>query len=255
MSLAVAGSDLDGDPLTWSATGLPPGLSIAAATGLISGTVAYTASTGSPYGVTVTATDDGVPVLSGGASFLWAVTDTNRAPVLGGGLGNRTDAEGATVSLPAPASDPDGDTLTWSATGLPAGLAINPSTGLISGTVSFEASPGSPYLVVVRVEDPGGLFAFDSFSWTVADTNRAPEVADPGPQGAGGGPGGHAGAMLGIDPDGDTLTWSASACRRAWRSTRPPAPSPARSPTTPRRVRRTASRSGPPTTAPRRAVP
>ncbi len=142
-------------------------------------------------------------------AFTWTVTDTNRAPVLAGGLGNRTDAEGAAVSLPAPASDPDGDSLEWSASGLPPGLAIDPATGLISGTVSYEASPGSPYLVVVRVEDPGGLFDFDAFAWTVTDTNRPPAGRRPGPAGLGRGPGGVAG-VAGSDPDGDGLTWSAT---------------------------------------------
>ena len=37
------------------------------------------------------------------------------------------------MSLAISATDPDGDSLTFSATGLPSGLTINPSTGLISG--------------------------------------------------------------------------------------------------------------------------
>ena len=207
VSLPAPATDLDGDPLTWSATGLPPGLSIDPATGLISGTITYDASPGSPYAVVVRVEDPGG--LFDTDSFTWTVTDTNRPPVLAGGLGNRTDAEGAAVSLPAPASDPDGDPLNWSATGLPPGLAIDPATGLISGTISYDASPGSPYLVVVRVEDPGGLFDSDAFSWTVTNTNRPPVVTDPGAQGAGEGQAVSL-AVMGSDPDGDGLTWSAT---------------------------------------------
>ena len=43
---------------------------------------------------------------------------------------------GAAVSLDADATDGDGDTLTYSATGLPAGISIAPATGVISGTLA-----------------------------------------------------------------------------------------------------------------------
>ena len=90
---------------------------------------------------------------------------------------------------------------------------------MISGTISYDASPASPYLVVVRVEDPGGLSASDSFAWTVADTNRPPEVTDPGPQGAG------EGQAVTLASSASTPTGTVSpgrpwACRRAWPSTR-----------------------------------
>ncbi|MBN2113966.1 MAG: putative Ig domain-containing protein, partial [Acidimicrobiia bacterium] len=142
ISLAAPASDPDGGVLAWSATGLPPGLAIDPATGLISGTISYEASPGSPYAVEVRVEDPGG--LFDTDTFTWAVSDTNRAPVFDGDLGNRTDAEGDVISLASPASDPDGDVLLWSATGLPPGLGIDPGSGLISGTISFDASPGSP---------------------------------------------------------------------------------------------------------------
>jgi hypothetical protein len=61
------------------------------------------------------------------------------------------------------ASDPDGDTLTYGATGLPNGVSINASTGLISGSVN--AAPGS-YPVTVSVTD-GSLTTTQSFTWIV----------------------------------------------------------------------------------------
>ncbi|HEX6683807.1 MAG TPA: M14 family zinc carboxypeptidase [Candidatus Limnocylindrales bacterium] len=54
-------------PYTWSATGLPPGLSIASGTGTVSGTP----STAGTYNVTVTAT--GADSLAGSAGFTWTV--------------------------------------------------------------------------------------------------------------------------------------------------------------------------------------
>ena len=53
---------------------------------------------------------------------------SNRAPVVTN-PGAQSSAEGASPSLQIAASDPDGNTLTYSATGLPTGLAINSTTG------------------------------------------------------------------------------------------------------------------------------
>ncbi|GAB7188467.1 putative Ig domain-containing protein [Kitasatospora sp. Ki12] len=69
-SLQPTANDTAGGTLTWSAGGLPAGLSINAATGLISGTPT-TAGTSS---VTVTATDS--TGVSGTAAFTWTVTPT-----------------------------------------------------------------------------------------------------------------------------------------------------------------------------------
>ena len=51
----IMASASNGDALTYSETGLPPGLTINGDT--ISGTVASTAGSNTPYAVTVTATD------------------------------------------------------------------------------------------------------------------------------------------------------------------------------------------------------
>ncbi|MDH3193295.1 MAG: Ig domain-containing protein, partial [Acidimicrobiia bacterium] len=60
ISLSAAASDPDmGDTLGYSATNLPPGLTVDSGSGLISGTITYVAS--GSYAVTVTVTDDGTP--------------------------------------------------------------------------------------------------------------------------------------------------------------------------------------------------
>ncbi len=71
VSLAVSASDADADSLSYSASGLPAGLSIDAGTGLISGTVDTGASSGSPYSVEVTVSDGD---LSDSTTFSWTVT-------------------------------------------------------------------------------------------------------------------------------------------------------------------------------------
>ena len=47
--------------------------------------------------------------------------------------GAQSNAEGDLVGLQLNASDPDGNVLTFSASGLPLGLNINAATGLVRG--------------------------------------------------------------------------------------------------------------------------
>src|SRR5262249_27492430 len=79
------------------------------------------------------------------------------------------------VSLPVTASDPNGDTVTYTATGLPTGLSIGASTGVISGTISTGADSGSPYSVTVTASD-GSLQGSTSFSWAVSNPATQPAV-------------------------------------------------------------------------------
>jgi Putative Ig domain len=66
VNLQIHASDLAGQPLTYTATGLPPGLSINAGTGLISGTAIPLGT----YTVTVTASAGSV---SGSTTFTWTI--------------------------------------------------------------------------------------------------------------------------------------------------------------------------------------
>ncbi|GAA4634517.1 M4 family metallopeptidase [Actinoallomurus vinaceus] len=77
--------------------------------------------------------------------------------------GNQTSTVGTAASLQIQASDPNGQTLTYSATGLPAGLSINSSTGLISGTPTTAGSSS----VTVTAKNTSNLTGTTSFTWTV----------------------------------------------------------------------------------------
>lgn len=99
------------------------------------------------------------------ASNTFAVTYTapaNRAPVVTA-PGNQSSLLGAIVSLQMQGSDPDNQALTWSATGLPTGLAMNTGTGLIGGTVSLSAA--ATYSVTVTARDPLNAAASTTFTW------------------------------------------------------------------------------------------
>ena len=73
VGLQLNASDPDGNMLTFSASSLPLGLNINAATGLVSGTIAADAASSVPINVTVTVTDNGQPPLSASVSFPWNI--------------------------------------------------------------------------------------------------------------------------------------------------------------------------------------
>ncbi|BDV43726.1 sulfurtransferase [Geotalea uraniireducens] len=206
VSLAIQGSDPDGDTVSYSASGLPEGLSINATSGVISGTIGYNAAAASPYTVTITVSDPSGA--KGTASFSWSVSNVNRAPSVTAPA-NQAGAEGATVSLAIQGSDPDGDTVSYSASGLPEGLSINATSGVISGTIGYNAAAASPYTVTITVSDPSGAKGTASFSWSVSNVNRAPSVTAPANQ-AGAEGATVSLAIQGSDPDGDTVSYSAS---------------------------------------------
>ncbi len=88
---------------------------------------------------------------------------SNDAPIIVD-PGNQINDEGDSLSLPVIASDPDGDSLTFSASGLPAGLSINNSTGVIAGTIA--AGTAGNYNVSVSISDSIAN-ANVSFAWAV----------------------------------------------------------------------------------------
>jgi hypothetical protein len=78
--------------------------------------------------------------------------------------GSQSWTVGTAASLQIQASDSaSGQTLTYSATGLPAGLSVNAGTGLISGTPT-TASTGS---ITATATDTTGVKGSATFSWTV----------------------------------------------------------------------------------------
>ena len=78
--------------------------------------------------------------------------------------GNQTTTAGTAVSLQVKASDSaSGQTLTYTANGLPAGLSINSSSGLITGTPTTAGTSS----VTVTATDTTGASGSASFTWTV----------------------------------------------------------------------------------------
>jgi endoglucanase len=158
VSRQIAATDsAAGQTLTFTATGLPAGLSISSS-GLISGT-----PTGTPgaFSVTVTARDG--TGASGSATFTWTITAATGNTVTVTNPGAQATTVGTAVSRQIAATDSAaGQTLTFTATGLPAGLSIS-SSGLISGTPTTVGTSS----VTVTARDGTGASGTATFTWTI----------------------------------------------------------------------------------------
>jgi len=197
VQLPITATDATNVLPTFSAVGLPPGLSIDTGSGVIAGTIAPTAGSDNPYAVTVTATDG---VNSNNTSFNWYVA----VPV----LTDLSNVEGDAVSFQAPA--PTDASPTYSAVNLPNGISINSSTGQISGTLAVGDAANGPYAVTVTTTYGDGTSSSQSFNWTVtAVDTTAPVLTNPGSQTS------IAGTQVSVDlsapnSDGDSLTYDAT---------------------------------------------
>ncbi|MDO6461910.1 putative Ig domain-containing protein [Granulosicoccaceae sp. 1_MG-2023] len=148
LNLADYASDADGDTLKYSFGGTPGFLSLNGS--VLSGTPASANS----WTVTVSVTDSYHDEIS----KTFKLTVTNPAPVKKGTIPDMTFtvAESVSESLSGYFSDPNGDTLSYSYSGLPAGINGNESTGLISGSALLSAVNGSPHSVTVTASDGSG---------------------------------------------------------------------------------------------------
>lgn len=164
----VTDPDLPAPVLSFSASGLPPGLALDPDTGVISGTISYDASPGSPFSVTISVSDDATPPGVDSDTFTWTIVNTNRAPVFTSAPADLAALEGASVSTGVAAYDPDDDPFSFTAAGLPAGLTFDDATGIVSGTLAAGSAAGSPYLVTIEATDSGGAITAATFKITVS---------------------------------------------------------------------------------------
>jgi subtilase family serine protease len=173
VSLQLSGSSAAGAAMSYSVSGLPAGVT-ATATGQISGTP----TTAGSYTATVTAVDAGGA--SAQTSFTMAVAKGSGGD--SGASATIASAHGVSVRRPGSvagrlgthvhfrirATAVGGGALRYSAAGLPRGLKIDASTGIITGTPRAATTR----VVTVRAADGIGG-ASVAFRWTVAGKPRA----------------------------------------------------------------------------------
>ena len=166
-------------------------------------TVEIRATTALPAWLTLTDTGDGTATLEGtptnddvgdnavdlevvdGAgrfsaqSFTIVVANVNNPPTVVAPTGDQTFDQGTDVNLDASLAFEDidvGDVLSYSATGLPASLSVDPASGAITGTITNDDFVNGPdYAVTVTADDGNGGTVDDSFTITITNVNDAPE--------------------------------------------------------------------------------
>ena len=96
------------------------------------------------------------------------------SPVTVDNPGRQSSLVGSNTSLQITANDStSGQTLTYRATGLPAGLSIGSSNGLISG----QPATAGTSVATVTAKDGNGASGWTSFEWSVTDAITSPSEA------------------------------------------------------------------------------
>ncbi len=171
------GSASIGLPLNYTITGLPPGLSLS--DGVLSGTIAANADMGSPYHVHVTATDGR---WSAEDSFDWNVLPVSTVvlniPNFYPQFSVPDVPEDTFLSATSSLNEP----ITYSATGLPPGLSIDPQTGEITGTIPLQDASTSIFNVTATATAASGSDT-RTFQWYVDSNFDNNVVTLPNPEG------------------------------------------------------------------------
>ncbi|MBY0527831.1 MAG: putative Ig domain-containing protein [Gemmataceae bacterium] len=151
-----------GSQPTFAAIGLPSGITIDPLTGLLSGVVNFTAAEANDgiYMVTLSATGGGQ---TDSIQVQWVVTDTNRLlrP------DDQASREGQSISFQVETVVALGNSAVFSATGLPDGLSINPTTGAISGTIASVTGGTTGATTVVIDVFQNGVGDSQTLKWIV----------------------------------------------------------------------------------------
>ena len=148
-------------PTVWSQTGIPAGLTIDN-TGLVTGTP----TTAGQFTLSATVADKWAAT----AQRSYAITVSSALSVTWAAMPNGKVGV-SYVSTPGSAT---GGTLpyAWSQTGLPAGLALDPA----SGTVSGNPTTGGTFPVTINVTDASGASAQKSYNITIVGRVRYSDV-------------------------------------------------------------------------------
>src|SRR5687767_1163767 len=166
VTLQLEGSDPESQPLTYSATGLPPGLTVMASTGFISGA----GTTAGTYSVTARASDG---TLTAAQTFTWTMTtapgDTTRpsAAIATPTTAAMYSTTASTINLTGTAADNVGVTqVTWA--------NDRGGSGLASGTTSWAISSiplvNGSNIITVTASDGAGNTGIDTLTVTYATT-------------------------------------------------------------------------------------
>lgn len=179
LSFLIHAQDPDGDAMTLTALGLPPGATFTPNKGDTTGTFAWTpgfSAAPGPYNVRFVASN----ALADSETTVITVTNVDRAPIVAAPT-SRSAPEEALLSFVVHAQDPDGDAITsFVALDMPSGSSFTAGAGDTTGTFQWTPpfkTPSGPY--DVRFVASNALSGDDTTTITVTNTDRAPIVAAP----------------------------------------------------------------------------
>ncbi len=161
-SFTPSASDPDGNALSFSIVNRPSWAAFNGTTGRLSGTPTV-AQAGDYVDIRITVSDGMATATL--PAFSIAVATGNRAPVISGTPATSI-VEGQAYSFTPTASDPDGDTLTFSIVNRPSWAAFNTANGQLSGTPG-AGTTGSYPGIVISVSDGTLSAALPTFAIAV----------------------------------------------------------------------------------------
>ncbi len=203
----ASAADPDGDSLTYSIEGLPAWATFDTATGRLSGTPAM-GNVGTYDGIVIRVSDGSLSAaLPAFALQVTAAPIANRPPAISG-TPPASVAAGSAYSFAPTASDPDGNTLTFSIQNRPSWASFDTATGRLTGTPS-DSQLGTFANIAISVSDGAAAVALAPFTITVTQgaTNRPPVIGGTPPTSATVGQA-YSFTPTASDPDGNTLTFS-----------------------------------------------
>ena len=190
LSLAFSATDTDGDPVTFAASGLPPGLTLNTVSGLVSGRPSALGA----YNVNIVATDS-----QGAASTLSLVWTIVPAPVTYDPVPNPPTLAGGTVTLNAgAAAQGSGISYQWTFGDGTSGTSTQPSIDHV------YSAPGL-YAVQVSVMSGGQVIGSRGFTQAVYAPTTATRPGRSSNLAWENGPGG-AGRLWMVNPDNDSVS-------------------------------------------------
>jgi hypothetical protein len=166
-SFTPTASDPDGNNISFSVQNAPSWAQFSTANGRLSGTPS---AAGTFSNIRISVTDGNLTTTLPAFSINVTGSTANRAPTISGTPATSAST-GTAYSFRPTASDPDGNTLTYSIVNRPSWATFNTSTGQLSGTPT-AANAGTYSNIAISVSDGSLSASLASFTLTVVQSSN-----------------------------------------------------------------------------------
>jgi hypothetical protein len=212
--VTVSASDADGDTLTYSLSGTDSSSFSFSSSGVITFNSAPDFESKSSYTFSVNVSDG---TNTSSQSLMVNISNVNEAPIISSLSSSITVAEGQTAVVTVSASDPDGDSLTYSLTGTDASSLSISSSGVITFNTAPDYETKTSYSITVNVSD-GTATTSQAITINVSNVSEAPSISGLSSSISVAENQTAVVTVSASDPDGDSLTYSLSGADAAYLS-------------------------------------